>query len=642
MVSRLRSAVQDLGSEKFSLHWFLFLFSALIYLNSWSNNYTYGDEVVTTEANTNVQLGIKGLQQVFDSEGQTWFDFIPLTASTFVLEHSLVGFYPPLGNLIQLLLFAISVVLVFVFLDRAFPLVSKPVKFITSLLFLVHPVHTSVVNDFGGRAELLGLIFLLLSMLQMLKWRVSKTSSHLMQLMLLAFLCLLSDPSYMVWFVLPASILAVAYRASFQKVMLVLGVYVFPLVIYGAWRFGGVADANIEAINNPLILLFETAKFLPTTVASAGIYLKQIVFPYHLCSSYGYGQITAVGWGNIEVVLSLFGYVGLALISAFFIRKKPFVAIGALILLVDVLPFTNIFFLQAELADEKVLYGGTLGFSMILGGAFQGVFRLDGRKSVSEVFRSNSAARIILGALFLVLTYAVVKRNFDWITSYSLAKVDVENSDNSARLHYLRASTAQNEYKLYPNRGLEFQMEVATTHYLKAVSIYPEWLLPRLELGYLYLDSKNQPSEAIRFFKTALAIDSTNVEAKNGIGYALAADGKTGEAITAFAKVLEQNPANKEALNQIVSLYFLEEHLEGARLFNQRFFQFHPNAFEPYVHQGNLSLAAGDTVTAVRYFDEALAKNYIGTGFVEYVNGLKSKAPLGTNMLRNSTSKSNR
>ena len=178
---------------------------------------------------------------------------------------------------------------------------------------------------------------------------------------------------------------------------------------------------------------------------------------------------------------------------------------------------------------------------------------------------------------------------------------------------------------MFPNRGLQEKQDVSISHYSKAIAIYPEWESPRLDLGYLYLNDKNQPDEAMRVFQSLLQIDSTSIEARIGLGRALTSNGNSGLAIEVFANVLELDPTNKEALNQIVSLYFLEEHLEGAQLFNQRFFQFHPNAFEPYVHQGNLSLAAGDTLAAISYFEESLDKESIEPGLLEFVEALKSK-----------------
>jgi hypothetical protein len=42
---------------------------------------------------------------------------------------------------------------------------------------------------------------------------------------------------------------------------------------------------------------------------------------------------------------------------------------------------------------------------------------------------------------------------------------------------------------------------------------------------------------------------------------------------------------------------------------NQRFFQFHPDAYQPFEYQGMIVLARGDTAQALNYFLESLKRN---------------------------------
>ena len=147
-----------------------------------------------------------------------YFLILPLFFGGLPVERLLPG-YKGISLLKQLSIVSMRLVLVlvFVFLMRAFAFMSESVAFVIALLFCVHPIHTSVVNDFGGRAEILGLLFFMLSFLQVLKWKSEQTPKHLIGIGLLAFLSLLSSPTYMFWFVIPVVFQLAQYQFALTK-----------------------------------------------------------------------------------------------------------------------------------------------------------------------------------------------------------------------------------------------------------------------------------------------------------------------------------------------------------------------------------------------------------------------------------------
>ena len=98
-----------------------------------------------------------------------------------------------------------------------------------------------------------------------------------------------------------------------------------------------------------------------------------------------------------------------------------------------------------------------------------------------------------------------------------------------------------------------------------------------------------------------------------------------GSAIEMYADVLKLDPGNKSAMNEIVALYFLEAELASAELINKQFFRLHPEASEPYIHQGNITLAKGDTTAALNYYQEAILRDSENQEFIKYVESLKKQ-----------------
>ena len=159
---RHRAASDASFFERYWQYLLIAVFSFALYANSIPNDYAMDDELVTQNHRLTSQ-GIKAIPEIFtstyysDKMGYA-YDYRPIVHVSFALEHELFGESPHVSHFINVLLYVLLCVLLYITLKKFLPLPDIFLVAIT-LLFTAHPVHTEVVSSIKNRDELLALIF---------------------------------------------------------------------------------------------------------------------------------------------------------------------------------------------------------------------------------------------------------------------------------------------------------------------------------------------------------------------------------------------------------------------------------------------------------------------------------------------------
>jgi hypothetical protein len=139
---------------------FLFLITFALYFNTLWNGYSFDDNFIeNSQVKSN---GLTAIKEIFTShywqEKENTFGYRPLVRFTYYVELQLFGQTPAVSHLINILLYAITVLLLFNILKKLFPTNEKLMWWI-SLLFALHPIHTEVVASLKNREEIFMLMF---------------------------------------------------------------------------------------------------------------------------------------------------------------------------------------------------------------------------------------------------------------------------------------------------------------------------------------------------------------------------------------------------------------------------------------------------------------------------------------------------
>jgi hypothetical protein len=153
---------------------FLFLLCFLLYGKSVKNFYAMDDEFVIN-GNEQVQKGIKAIPEIFSStyvvdNHKSSYEYRPVVKALYAVEYQIFGLKPHLSHFFNVLLYALSIVLLYSVLLKLLNHYNPILPFLITLLFLIHPLHSEVVLSLKNRDVILSFIGCLFSLKFYLKY----------------------------------------------------------------------------------------------------------------------------------------------------------------------------------------------------------------------------------------------------------------------------------------------------------------------------------------------------------------------------------------------------------------------------------------------------------------------------------------
>ena len=163
-----KNALQNIIEPKLSLYsrW-VFLLPVLLYASTAFFGYNLDDELVTINHRL-TSKGLAAIPEIFTSpyyqdEYGYAYEYRPIVLLSFAVEHQFFGDNATVSHIVNILLYAACVWLLFKVLIRLFPSVPLIVPLSIALLYAAHTSHTEVVASIKNRDELLALVFSLVT-----------------------------------------------------------------------------------------------------------------------------------------------------------------------------------------------------------------------------------------------------------------------------------------------------------------------------------------------------------------------------------------------------------------------------------------------------------------------------------------------
>lgn len=270
--------------------------SFVLYGKSISNSYNIDDDYVI-EDHKLAQQGIKAIPDIFKSryhiKDNYNFGYRPLTVAVFAVEYdifvNLLGLkadhFPHVGHFFNILYYILCCSILFFVLKYLLRGVENSflITCISTLIFLVHPIHTEVVLSLKNREEMIMLIFSLLALYQSLKYYETRKLYRLGFASLFLAIGFLAKESAAIFLaIIPLSIVffKTKVKLSFPKsfflinkglfALLVLLIFIFMLTIES---FNLIGEYKI---NNPLF--FQNNPLFLGNYKKANLILSVIIF----------------------------------------------------------------------------------------------------------------------------------------------------------------------------------------------------------------------------------------------------------------------------------------------------------------------------------------------------------------------------
>ncbi len=587
IAGKLQQNIQQPADAKVSLNLklaiLLGVFALVVYANTLNHGYVL-DDLSAITSNTIVKKGIAGIPELFSTPYRRGFNILandlyrPLSLVTFATEFQLFGLNPMPGHLINILLFAGCVMLLFLFLAGLFEGKRNNAAFIASLLFALHPIHTEVVANIKSRDELLCFFFAFLSLNIFLKYlEKGKITQLLLGSVCFLFSLLSKETSIAFLGIIPLVFFFYRNENKRHSTYITAGTAVAALTFLVA-RYSVL---NAHHANNladiPFLDNFLSGKDLSvssriaTAVLILGYYIRLLFIPYPLSCDYSYNSIPAVTFSDPFTLLSLAIYASIICFGIrLFLknRKDPF-AFAILFFLATIFLFSNIPFLIGSAMAERFLFFSSAGFCL----AIALLIELCAKKTTAAPLVKQPRVIWILIPLCAVYSLLTIARNADWADNYTLFSADVEKHPKDARLNYYLGSEL-GEKAAPQERNPEKQKKIyseSIAYLNKSLAIYPLFDKAEANLGYTY--------RILSQFDSAALHDQ---------------------------RAMQLNPKNTLAINNLAEIYVIKKRFAEAIALYQKAIELKPDVPAPYTNSGICYFSLGKYDSAVYVLNNAI------------------------------------
>ncbi len=610
-----------LQSKKGSLILVAILIAALafsVYGNSLKGVFLWDDDYLVKE---NVHIrNWSNLPRIFSEDmgagaGVRYHFYRPLLILTYMIDYSFWKLNAAGYHLTNILLHILAS-LVFCWLVNTL-YEDRLLSLLAGMLFVVHPVHTEVVCYISGRADILVLLFVVLSFIFYVKSTHSGRKSIYILMVLTSISAFLSKEGAVI---LP--LLLLLYHFTFRK-KIKISRFLPVLVITGAYLLlKTILTRSSLPLGPSAVSLFSR---IPGFFVALTNYLRLLFLPFNLHMEYG---------SKLFRLTEPKAILGAALLLSFFVyalkekKTRGLICFSTSWFFLALLPVSNIVFPLTFYMAERWLYLPSIGFFLVLAAAFTYLYRT-----------RNLRVPVLAFALALLsfYSYLTVRQNNYWSEPIAFYERTLEYAPGSAKVHnnlgilYHQAGKREEGTALfkkaveldpgypeaYNNLGNAYKAlgkpEEALALYKKAVEIKPNFALAYNNMGNLH-NSRGERAEALALFKKAIEINPRYSPAHLSLGNVYSALGKQEEALASFKKAIEINPGHAIAHYNLGNEYSALGKSEEARASYKKAVEINPQHAEAHNNLGNANVTLGRAEEALASYKKAIE---INPGYLE-------------------------
>lgn len=496
---------------------FIIVFAFVLYANTLGHQYALDDKM-TYWKNEFVQNGISGIGDILSYDSMAGMfgkdtkeleggRYRPLSLVTFALEVEFFGKpttdvsakqeflgNPGLSHFINILLYCISLVILFNVLSKLFRDYSAKfwylsIPFITTLLFAAHPLHTEIVANIKGRDEILAFLFSIAALNSVINYIDYNRKTELFNSVVFIFLGAMSKEISITFLaVIPFSIYFFRDVKLSKILISIIPIFagVIAYMIIREMVIGGQAEINAtQLMNNPFLDSTPSERYA-TVFYTLLLYLKLMVFPHPLTWDYYPYHIEIMNWTNWVVILSLLIYVLLGIIAIVGLRKKSIYSFSIILFLTTLSITSNLFFNIGAFMSERFIYVSLLGFCIVV--AYLISEKLPNK--VNHLHNYRKISSVILIVILFAFSVKTISRNRVWENNLTLFENDIKISSNSAKGNSTYASEL---YKLSEDAEAlgdtalrNKYLAMSIPYFEKAIEIYPDYSEALVRLGNIY------------------------------------------------------------------------------------------------------------------------------------------------------------
>jgi len=562
--------------NKLKLIAILFLVGLAVYANSIPNSFVWDDNNLIVNNPDIKEITPGNIKKIFTNDLVYFVErsnfYRPLQSISYMLDYRIWGDTPGGYRSTNILFHTINGILIFIILSTL--LRNNLASFFGALFFIIHPVNTSAVSYIAGRADILGLMFILFSWLFVLKFKDSKTFLNAFLALFAFILALLSKE---VCVIFPIFVFVFLFGTQDWKISgkdkRFLLVFNMTGLLYLISRLTILKFAPLatQAVNIPS--LYRRLLTVPSLVLS---YVRFILLPYDLRMDRDFPIHTHIF--QPAVILSVVGLIIIFLLFRKAIKREKILMLGIAWFFLLLLPSLNVIVPLNAPISEHWLYIAFPGVSMVIG---YGISELLGKYTFKKLIYTG------IIAIFALYASVTVYINTHWKNEESLFKYISKYKNINLRAYY----------NLGRNYMESAKYEEAIGEFKKALKENPEHYQALLQMALAHANIKDFDS-AFTYFKKAVKI-----EPKRSITSLLFAQelndlGKYDGAIKLYKSEINRNPKNAALYNGLGIAYANKELYDKAEEAWEKGLALQPNSEEIKKNLGKLYQLTGKAALA--------------------------------------------
>ena len=597
----------------------LALLGFLIYANTLSHEYAL-DDYSAIKDNFVTQKGVAGLGDIFTKHYRYgyWNSpgtlYRPVSLAMFAVEWGISEDNPGFHHFINILLYAFTAFLLFWTLTKLMPDKSPLLPFLTTLIFVAHPLHVEVVANIKSRDEILSFLFCIGAIYFFWKYLKFNKMTWLVVAVFSYLIAMFSKESSITFLAVFPLIAYFFLKKDLTNSLLKSLVFMVPVAIYLIARnqvlgnvFAGSED--VPLLDNVLADASGKGEQLATAFMFAGKYLKNLILPEPLGSDFGFPQYTAIGWGDWRALLSFALFAGMGVFALMNFKKRSILSFGILYFLITFSIFSNIVILIGSSYGDRFMYVPSLGFALVVAYLITHFSNTVFDKKIGSIgafFSRYMIPLAIAGVIAAAFSVKTIMRNGAWKNSYTLYKTDIETAPNSAKLNY-HYGLELNKQGLAANDPADKKIffESAMAQFAKAIELYPTYADAYGQVGLLFYRAKDFP-KAISNYETAISY-KPNSKVYSNMGTVYFESGRVNEAIEAYKNAIKYDPRFVDARRNLGSSYAMNKQFDLALQEYKAALEYDPKSPILHYYIGVVYRDLGDQANSKIWLDKAYA-----------------------------------
>lgn len=547
-----------LGRKEIISAFIIFIAAFLLYSNTFTHNYTLDDTAAIHE-NLYVQEGIKGIPDLFKIEfwhfGNVKLGYYrPLSLVTFAVEHQFFGMNPHVSHFNNVLLFAITGMMLFLFLTRFFSSLGLLFAFLVSLLFVAHPLHTEVIASIKSRDEILSFLSIICMYRFLIRHIETEKMKHLLFSLLFAYTGMLSKESSIAGIIFIPVVLYYKDYSIPRSIYKALPYFAVILIFLIQKKyFLGTLEGTIpiDFFNYP----YRDAAVKYSSLMYILLYAIKLLFvPHPLRYEYSFNQIPPIHWNSIWAIIGLAIFIAGIYFTLKETYKKSVWGFIAAFFFVASLPMILFIISRGGIFAERFLYASSLSVCLMIIYSLSKIFKQALSSEDMPFIKIITLHLRIIVPFFIVFSLFSIKtfsRNFAWKDNRTLFSTDIKTGMNSVQ-----------NLQQYGNQLLKFDctnekdpekkkmyFDEAMRHFRRAVEILPSHGESYYSMGYAYHVVMPNYDSAMKYYKKVVEIYPAVSDCYNNMGTICETQGKFELASYYYNKAVSINRFNVNAKN---------------------------------------------------------------------------------------------